>query len=133
MSISELFGLLISLVAFLFILFGQGLLRPKNLSPQEEEARKKRLKEFLKNVNADMEDEEEEEEERIVLPLPPPVVKPPSPRPVAPPAPVIIKKVHEKSVPEPAKKHSVDFRKKMVIFKEMLDKPRAYRPWNTEN
>lgn len=131
MMVSEIIGLIISIGAFLFILFGHLL---RSSTPQTDE-QKKKLKDFLdalkKDMQVDEEDEEEEVRQMIIRPKAPP---PPPPSPPMPQAPVVSKTVVKKpieSVQAPAHHepliHSL---KQMVLMREIMDAPRAYRPWN---
>lgn len=133
---SEIIGLIISIGAFLFILFGHLLRSP---TPQTEE-QKKKLKDFLDALKKDMQtDEDEEDEEEEFRPLiimskaPPPKPQPP-PAPKKPPAPAIPKVVVQKPVEiislEEPHQPLIRSLKEMVLMREILDSPRAYRPWN---
>lgn len=131
--VSEIIGLLISIGAFLFILFGHLMRSP---TPQTEE-QKKKLKDFLDALKKDMQTDEDDDEEEEFQPLikmpkvpppPPPPVPQKLPVPVAPK--VIAKKpivIAELEAPQKPLIHSL---REMVLMREILDTPRAYRPWN---
>lgn len=130
MSLVELIGLLISLGAFLFIFFGQAV---KKKGPEEAKQSKK-LQDFLDSLKKDMEvDEEEDEEKEVVMvrPLPP---KPPAP-PSTPPmildkSPMMIKKPMQLTKVGAKKRASIIRSKRdLVLLREVMDQPRAYRPW----
>ncbi len=130
MQFSEWIGLFISLFAFAFLvwhnLMGKG--RP------ETEEQKKRLEEFLKGVNADM-------QPKTTPSLPKPKTHPPKvkqakvqreqPKPM-------MRKSPQAEVRSFASGPSIvatsvkglRSKKQMVIFRELLDSPRAFRPWD---
>jgi hypothetical protein len=128
-NISEFIGLIISIAAFLFVLFGNFL---KKSAPQTDE-QKKKLKDFLDALKKDMQVDEEDEEEEEMRPIfikqkaPPP--PPPQPQTPIPQKNLVKKQV----VPQPVKASPqplIRSAREMVLMREILDSPRAYRPWN---
>lgn len=75
MDFTEIIGFLISLFAFIFLMYRRATAR-RNQNPQEEIDQEKRLKEFLKSLNVEIEEDDEEEERPIRPPSPPPIKKP---------------------------------------------------------
>jgi outer membrane biosynthesis protein TonB len=128
-NISEFIGLIISIAAFLFVLFGNFL---KKSAPQTDE-QKKKLKDFLDALKKDMQVDEEAEEEEEVRPI---LIKQkaPPPPPLQPPTPMPQKNLVKKQVaPQPVKTSPqplIRSAREMVLMREILDSPRAYRPWN---
>lgn len=96
--------------------------------------RKKKLKDFLDALKKDMQvDEEAEEEEEEIRPM---LIKQqtPPPPPPQPQRPILPKAVAKKTAAPPPVKTSpqplIRSAREMVLMREILDSPRAYRPWN---
>lgn len=127
MNSSEFIGLIISIGAFIFVLFGHLIKKPV---PQTEE-QKKKLKDFLDALKKDMQVDDVEEEEEIR----PTVVKQNAPpQPPQPQMSISPKPVAKKTAAPEAVKSSplplIRSAREMVLMREILDSPRAYRPWN---
>lgn len=128
MKLSEWIGFIISIGAFLFLVYNQLFGGGRKKNPEQE----RRLKEFLAGLKQDMGRMEEQEEEEY-RPLPRKVMQPPPPLP----KPVFHKEMarseEPRAMPPKSKKRRLPSGKQMILIRELLDTPRAYRPWTTQH
>lgn len=78
MDVVELIGFLISFFAFVFLMFRRAM-RKGTEEADEDTEQEKKLKDFLKSLNIEVEEEEEELVQKPVRP--PPLPRPPKPLP----------------------------------------------------
>lgn len=122
MIVQEWIGFIITIGAFLFLIYFH-LFGGKKKDPEQE----KRLKEFLEGLKADMGGTSRpmptgKQVERKQPPVPPQPKLQPVKRAVA--APSSAHTIAKRRIPKG---------KQMVIYREIIDQPRAYRPWTMQH